>query len=241
MSDATIYDIKTGCRLQETPAAAIPAQQSADILSLCAKFDALQREKSALFVMIPDDDEREFCVDAIEVKQEPLLYRLTELRASTMEEHRARARTLSLYLGEVQLKEDAASDLWPNRLTAAILRDLTADDAPGRDAVLLDLCNQLDADTQALQRYEALPLTPDWQQSDQDSIDVVSDRWHVALAEITVLPALTTAGIRAKAGALGHALRQAIAVEVGLTFEQQAEDYEKLAMSLVRDLAGEVA
>jgi hypothetical protein len=43
-----------------------------------------------------------------------------------MEAHRARARTLSLHMGDWQLKEFAASHMWPDRLTAAILRDLAA-------------------------------------------------------------------------------------------------------------------
>jgi hypothetical protein len=48
-------------------------------------------------------------------------------------------------------------------------------------------------------------------------------------------PSHSAAGVRAKAGALGDALLHAVGVRPD-DFEDQAEDYEALAMSLVRDL-----
>jgi transketolase N-terminal domain/subunit len=52
----------------------------------------------------------------------------------------------------------------------------------------------------------------------RDSMCVFSDPWQVALAEITAMPALTTAGIRAKAGALGHALMLGVVLGTGGKF-----------------------
>jgi hypothetical protein len=93
------------------------------ILSLCAAFDALQLSKAPLFDM-PDGYEREFALDAVELKQEPMVERMSELQATSMDEHRARARSISLYLGRDQLAKDAESYLWPERMVAALLRDL---------------------------------------------------------------------------------------------------------------------
>jgi hypothetical protein len=109
---------------------------------------------------------------------------------------------------------------------------------PDPDAELLDLCRQLDDDSRALQHYEAMDLVG-WTQADQDQADVLMFRVHDTIEAISTVPATTRAGIHAKADALGHALKQAVAVETGLTFEEQAEDYELLAMSLVRDLGRE--
>jgi hypothetical protein len=71
----------------------------------------------------------------------------------------------------------------------------------------------------------------------EGEVDYVLGRANNAIELIAATPAITTAGIRAKAAALGHALMQAVAVRPDLGFEEQAEDYELLAMSLVRDLA----
>jgi excisionase family DNA binding protein len=95
------------------------------IVALCAAFDALQVGKQAIFDNMPDGAEREDAVDEIERQQEPLIYRLAAAVAMSVEEQRARARTVVLYLGGApQLREDAKSSLWDKRLTAAVLRDL---------------------------------------------------------------------------------------------------------------------
>jgi hypothetical protein len=110
---------------------------------------------------------------------------------------------------------------------------------PGPDADLLGLCRQLEDDTHALRSYEALTLAL-WKPTDQAEVEVLLGHWHGTIDQIIPLPARTAAGIRTKAAALGHALMQKVAVSTGLSFDQQAEDYELLAMSLVRDLVGEV-
>lgn len=96
------------------------------ILSLCAAFDVLEHKKRELSDTIKDDEAFSVVCDEINVEQKPMIYRLSELHATSMEAHRARARTLSLYMGELELREFAGSDSWWDRLTAAILRDLAA-------------------------------------------------------------------------------------------------------------------
>ena len=85
MSQAEIFDITTGRRLPNGRPETTE-QITGDILSLCAEFDALNRQKVKLFDAIRDDKERECLVDAIEVQQEPIVYRLANLRATSIEE-----------------------------------------------------------------------------------------------------------------------------------------------------------
>jgi hypothetical protein len=89
-----------------------------------------------------------------------------------------------------------------------------------------------------LQRYDAADAAG-FTQADQDQADVLMFRVRDTIGEISAIPATTQGGIHAKAGALGHALTQGVLVDLTLSFEEQAEDYELLAMSLVRDLGGE--
>jgi hypothetical protein len=231
MTDKRVYGIDTRRRLPEPPAT------PDDLLSVCAAFTSLQDEKRALFDTIPDDRKRERKIVRIETRQEPLVERLTELRATSMQEHAARARSVAHYIGEDQLREDAdTSACWHTRLTAAVLRDLAAEPAPaGDDTELLALCRQFDADTQALRRYDARALATPW--TDQGALDLISARWHEAMYRITALPARTMAGVRAKGAVFGHALTQCVAIEPDESGNEQGEDYEHLGMSLVRDLA----
>lgn len=108
--------------------------------------------------------------------------------------------------------------------------------APSADTKLLDLCRRFDDDSRTVQHYEAMGLTG-WTDADQEQADAVMWRLHYAIEAIGNIPATTRAGIQAKAVALGHALRQGIIVDLGLSFNEQAEDYARLAMSLVRDMA----
>ena len=230
MPEAEIFDIRTGRTVQGAPA----GSASDSILSLCAAFNALQFSKAPLFDM-PDGYERECAIDAVDLKQEPMVYRLAELRATNMEEHCARARSLALYLGEDQLKEDAESSLWHERMTAAILRDLAA--VCDADAALLDLCRQFDIDDRALQQHDWLCAHRHAPLLDDSAFSALLDRWHDILSKVTALPAGTSAGLRAKAGALRLALIQEVKTESHRSFEEQAEDFELLAMSLALDLA----
>jgi hypothetical protein len=107
---------------------------------------------------------------------------------------------------------------------------------PAPDAELLDLCRQLDADSQDLRHHDLLCATHAPTLMNEDEVVDVLWRAHDAIELIAATPATTTAGIRAKATALRQALMQAVGVATGLTFEEQAEDYELLAMSLARDI-----
>ena len=148
------------------------------------------------------------------------------------------------------LRSPAAPDAEPDggedaeliRLCGRLVVNRAPEDAapPDPDARLLELCRQLDADSRELRRHELLCAAGAPTLADDGEVYDVLRRAHGTIELIAAIPATTAAGIRAKAGALGHALMQAVDVATGLTFEEQAEDYELLAMSLVRDLGGEI-
>lgn len=98
------------------------------IQSLCADFDALQRSKHRVFDMPSESDadfyRRDLALEAIEIKQEPMVERMSAMRATTMDDHRARARSIAGWLGKDQLAEDAESCCWDKRMVAALVRDL---------------------------------------------------------------------------------------------------------------------
>jgi hypothetical protein len=218
------------------PALTASAAPVCEILTLCAAFDDLQRRKAGLFQTIPDDREREPRIEAIEDEQEPLLYRLADLRATTAGQHAARAQTLSFYLGVDQLREDAESDLWPNRLTAAILRDLSmaaataaqperpGPSAPDPDSELLRQCA-------TAVRLEYLSGA-----DDQEAADRATRAWFVVADAIAARPARTAGGMRAKAAIIRRLMEpmQSRWAE-GDTFDRTWHD--PLVWSLVNDLA----
>lgn len=120
---------------------------------------------------------------------------------------------------------------------AATIAGLLAPTSIG-DVRLLDLCRQFDADTLALQGYDARALAGERDAPmDQNELNLLLDQWHDGLDEIITLSATTMTGIRAKACALGHALTQCAFVDTDVSVDEQGENYELLAMSLVRDLA----
>jgi hypothetical protein len=118
-----------------------------------------------------------------------------------------------------------------------LLAPVIAIATPGADAELLDLCRLLDDDSRTLQHNETMDITG-WTQADQDEADDLMWRLHDTIEARAAIPATTLAGIQAKAVATGHALKQGIIVDLTLSFDEQAEDYTRLAMSLVRDLVG---
>jgi len=220
---------------------ATPEQQNVELLLLCAGVDALQQQKRGLFDAIEDDDERELAIEAIDDLQEPMVRRLAELRATTLEEHRARARSVCTYIGKNQLNEDANSKYLHERLTAAVLRDLAEE--TDADATLLSLCRQLDAETREIELNDArVPsqCSADAALAMEDGeFEALLGRWRDTIKEIAALPARTSAGIRTKAAALRQTLMQEVAYrrdEGAPSFEEQADVHELLAMSLSRDL-----
>jgi hypothetical protein len=113
--------------------------------------------------------------------------------------------------------------------------------APNGDAELLDLCHHLSADSFRLRQHDAAcagAFASDPRMAmDDGETDSVLDSWYDTLDQIIAIPAATGVGIRAKATALGHALMQCAFVDTDLSVDEQGENYERLAMSLVRDLA----
>ncbi len=84
---------------------AVVASPDAELVRLCAECDALQRQIDALFdeeaTPLPHAQQlvleraRDRVVEPLRVQQDPLLARIVEMRATTLQAHVARARTLA--------------------------------------------------------------------------------------------------------------------------------------------------
>ena len=106
---------------------AAPAHPDAELLALCAEFDAWEHRFLATDFKAENDTpaafaaqmEQERCRDA----QDSLVDRMCDLRAVTLEGQRARARSLLLW--DPELMEPFCPDAG-DHLIAAIVRDLLA-------------------------------------------------------------------------------------------------------------------
>lgn len=97
---------------------ALPPEPDAELLIVCAEFDASEHRRNAMF---DDDTLTDEANAAIREEQAPLVDRLCELRAATIEGMRARARSLVLYDDAVLERHTVYTN---DRLVAAVLRDL---------------------------------------------------------------------------------------------------------------------
>ena len=106
----------------------------ADLIRLCAECDALQARIDALYATpwegLSNDQmtAREKMIDAgervLSDRQDPLLERIVEYRATTREGQAARARTLLAWDKDPCWTDDAC---WNSQLIGAIVRDLVGE------------------------------------------------------------------------------------------------------------------
>ena len=112
-----------------TPAVAASAapDTDAELIRLCAEFDALERQIRSYYAgganYIQDEDERDARIEPLCEQQERLLPSLVEARAATLDGLRARATTLAIYMPE--MADPNVNDDTAGKMVAAILRDLT--------------------------------------------------------------------------------------------------------------------
>ncbi len=97
---------------------AAPPDPDAELLAVCAEFDAMEHRRNAMF---DDDTLTDEANAAIREEQAPLVDRLCEMQAITIEGMRARARSLVLYDDAVMERHSVYTN---DRIVAAVLRDL---------------------------------------------------------------------------------------------------------------------
>jgi len=112
------------------PVAAAP-DPDADLLAVCAEFDAVEHRRNAMF---DDDTLTDEANAAIREEQEPLVDRLCEMRATTIKGMQARARSLVLYDDAVMERHTVYTN---DRLVAAVLRDLIEEASPMPPSLIL--------------------------------------------------------------------------------------------------------
>ncbi|MGI4943469.1 MAG: hypothetical protein ACRYHQ_23370, partial [Janthinobacterium lividum] len=113
---ASLLSDMAGVRPLAPPFAA--PDPDAALLTVCAAFDAVERRRNAMF---DDDTLTDEANAAIWEEQAPLVDRLCELQAVTIEGMRARARSLALYDDAMMERRTVYTN---DRLVAAVLRDL---------------------------------------------------------------------------------------------------------------------
>ncbi len=109
----------------------LPVSRDAELIRLCAECDALQRRIDALYLpqldhlptseILAAEGTRTRAVKPIADRQDPLLERICDLRATTPQGHAARARTLVGWDQAPIWEEDGC---WNSQLIGAIVRDL---------------------------------------------------------------------------------------------------------------------
>jgi hypothetical protein len=113
-----------------TPAIAGGPDPDGELIALCAEFDALERGIKAYYPggakYILCDAERDNATAPLDQEQRGLIDRMCELRASTLNGIRARARTLVLWAADEAEGAECKSNCLDDRMRAAISRDLIA-------------------------------------------------------------------------------------------------------------------
>jgi hypothetical protein len=119
--------------LAVTPAI-VASHPDADLIATCAEFDALERQKLALYDgpnAISYDDEYERATRPICERQRLLLDKLTEMRATTLDGHLVRIRSMVLEDQEFDIEALVASTFINERLQGMVLRDLAEQSSKG--------------------------------------------------------------------------------------------------------------
>jgi hypothetical protein len=110
--------------------AALPSPHpDAELISLCAKFDTLERGYQAVCGRAQTTEQErldEPLLDALRSQQELLLERICAIPSTTPEGHAALAVSLLLWDGELYVKTDDANARTNERLLAALVRSLLA-------------------------------------------------------------------------------------------------------------------
>ena len=103
------------------------AEPDAELIRLCADFDALQRQYIDCFpggrTTIDDDDERLQALAVFEEPQKELLRRILHTKATTPAGFLARARTYYLYMDE-EIFDPDDSPYWDKMMIGALIRDM---------------------------------------------------------------------------------------------------------------------
>ena len=101
------------------------AHPDAELIRLCAEFDALEIQHEAFFegpTRIDDDEDRDVALEPIETAQKALLDRICHLPICTLDGARALASTYLLYIAKQA--DQLPTQYWDQRFERAIVRGL---------------------------------------------------------------------------------------------------------------------
>jgi hypothetical protein len=110
-----------------TADAATPGDSpDAELIALCARFDALEREKLAWHAAHddPSDDEMDAAIDPLNEQQKELIDPILDARAVTPAGFIARAKSILLWAPDFTPED--AHEGWHTQMAGALIRDLIA-------------------------------------------------------------------------------------------------------------------
>ncbi len=188
------------------PATAATPHPDADLIHLCAEFDALERKMQAGPPAGLKFGEDEIWNEAIFAPQRILLDLICAARCTTLEGMRARARTFALWQ-EDDPSFSPDSGYWDDRMGFALMRDLAAapvaSSSPCRDADLVRTAAAMVATWGEVDRisteYDDFVRRP---RHIEAQIATLVGQHHERRAELSAMQATTMAGFTAKARAL---------------------------------------
>ena len=218
-----------------------PAHPDAELIAVCAEFDACERQTSIIHGTGPDcvvdDDEASLVSAPIFARMHVLLDRMDELRATTPAGIQARAHCLAQHCGSLQYSFDY-EDTIPGRLLGYLMRDSAALGGsvglvpvpPSPDAELLRACAAFDALERAyLATYvPGVDDGPEWDTAEVER-DRLADAQEPLVDRMWKLQAVTREGQIARARSL--ALWDAELMKPGKAFTN-----DRLTQAIVRDL-----
>jgi hypothetical protein len=205
-----------------------PVARDGALMKLCQQFHAARAACNAA----PEDDEP--CIDRLCKRECDLWKRVLATPAHTAAGVRAKASVLQARTFHAQTDSYEA-------MVASLLRDIGA--ASGHeDRDLLQLCAKFHDVQRAAEDLNAVmaasPKDDPRSKINEKQMGLINDRWSDLLEAITAQPAVTFGGMQAKAGVLRVALEIEVAPFNDETVEEDGDDHDKLAISLVRDLLG---
>ena len=115
-----------GAAMKAAPPAEAAGSPDAELLRVCAEFDALERQYVALHGVetIEEEHANEPLINVVSARQQHLLDRLCELRATTMQGLRAKAETLANW--DPTSTDEDPGRYWDDRMVASLVCDILA-------------------------------------------------------------------------------------------------------------------
>ena len=121
-----------GLARPDQPAISAQPSPDAELITLCGRFDDLEQRIHATYGSLgntlDDEDAEDLLREPLQQAQKPLFERIVNLRATTIEGHRARAAMFRLWHDQLERK-GRPDGYWADRMAWALVRDVLGETA----------------------------------------------------------------------------------------------------------------